>query len=327
MKGEDNSMKFFISHSSKDSEIAKTFSFFLCNLSMDVEVFCTSLPGMINQGENFVETIEKQLKDSDVFIPLISKNYLNSKYCMIELGFAYSKCVNLGKKYSIFPFAIYPITKSQALLNTPLSQLQTEPLNDKIEVRNFINTLITKKLLTQVQLTNETIHSFVDKINNIIMNTDNILSNAVILPICSDISNPDAIQHTLEGEKNIINFNLYANKKNIRPDFISMVLKFPGIFNFYDFLCSNADIKLLCNINNYTNSLTNIDVEFKYHETHQILKKYRMDLSSGINDIIIPIREMNIEGLKQISEICFVAWDRYIIEEEGMFTIENIQVR
>ncbi len=320
-------MKFFISHSSKDSEIAKNFSMFLSNLSMDVEVFCTSLSGMIGQGENFVEIIQRELEDSDAFIPLISKNYLNSKYCMIELGFAYSRCVNQKDKYSIFPFCVYPITKSQALLDTPLSYLQTEPINDKAELRNFVNVLLKKNILSEVQITNEMIHSFVNKVNNIIMKTDNILSNAVILPTCSDGSNPDAIQHTLNGEKHIVNFNLNANKKNIRPEFISMVLKFPGTINFYDFLSSNANISLLCSIINYTESLTNIDIEFKYHETHQPLKTYKFKLYPGINNISIPIKEMNIEGLKQISEICFVAWERYIVEEEGMFIVENIQVR
>ena len=92
-------------------------------------------------------------------------------------------------------------------------------------------------------------------------------------------------------------------------------------------MVSNNDIKLSCTINNYTNSLTNIDIEFKYGETHQMLKTYRFTLTSGENRIEIPIKEMNIEGLKQISEICFVSWDRYMIEEEGMFSIENIHVK
>ena len=90
---------------------------------------------------------------------------------------------------------------------------------------------------------------------------------------------------------------------------------------------SNADIKFLCIINSYTASLEYIDIEFKYHEPPQMLKSYKIKLEPGINKVEISIKDMNLEGLKQVSEICFVAWDRYINEVEGMFTIEDIKVK
>lgn len=91
--------------------------------------------------------------------------------------------------------------------------------------------------------------------------------------------------------------------------------------------CRIRETIFYCLLNNYTNSLTSIDIEFKYHESHQMLKSYKIKLKPDINDISILIREMNIEGLKQISEIYFVVWDPYITEIEGMFSVENIQVR
>ena len=320
-------MKFFISHANKDEEIAKAFSNFLSNLDVNVNVFCSSQSGTIDQGDDFVKKIESELKQSDVFIPLISLNYIKSKYCLIELGYAYAKSAEFERRYFILPFCIAPITKSQALLGTPLAHLQTAALNDKVDVHNFLRVLIKNNLLEKSYAVNEDIIYFIDKMNNYIMKNENILGNAVPLPICSDGSNRDAIQHNEKDGKHIVNFNLFADGKNKRPDFISLVLKFPGLFNFYNFLISNADIKFYCLINNYTNSLTSIDIEFKYHESHQMLKSYKIELKPGINDISIPIRQMNIEGLKQISEICFVAWDPYITEIEGMFSVENIQVK
>ena len=320
-------MKFFISHSSKDVEIAKYFSMFLSKLSVDVEVFCSSIAGTVEQGEDFVKKIEEGLKNSDVFIPLISTNYIKSKYCLIELGYAYAKNVSYEKSYYILPFCIPPITKSQALLGTPLSHLQTAVLNDKVDVHSFLRLLVKNNLLNETYLTNTDVILFINKVNNVIMRNENILGNALILPICSDDSNRDAIQHNERDGRHVVNFNLFANGGNKRPSFISLVLKFPGTFNFCDFLTSNDEIKLYCSINNYTNSLTNIDIEFKYHETHQMLKRYKIQLLPGVNDISIPIKDMNVEGLKQISEICFVAWDSYITEVEGMFFVENIQVK
>lgn len=320
-------MKIFVSHSSKDAEIAKALSYFLKNLNMDIDVFCSSISGIINQGEDFVRCIELGLKNSDVFIPLISKNYIESKYCLIELGYAYSKSISHKRKYYILPFCISPITRSEALLGTPLAHMQTSALNDKDDMQNFLRILIKNGLIPESSLMNCDLFSFIDRVNNIIMKSDNILGNAIILPICSDFDNPNAIQHTQDNYRHIVNFNLFANGKNKHPEFISLVFKFPGTFNFYEFLKSNANIKFLCTINNYTDSLTDIDVEFKYHEPPQMLKSHKLKMSKGINNVEILIKDMNVEGLKKVSEICFVCRDTYIIEEEGMFSIENIQVK
>lgn len=320
-------MKVFISHSTKDAEIAKSLSYFLKKLYFDTDIFCSSISGTINQGDNFVKSIEAGLKNSDVFIPLISKNYNQSKYCLIELGYAYAKSISKKKTYHILPFCISPITKSEAMLGTPLAHINTALLNDKNDIENFLRILINYKLLPEESVMNCDIDSFINSINSIIMNSENILGNATILPICSALNNPDAIRHIQNNDKHTVNFNLFANGENVRPDFISLVFKFPGTFNFYDFLKTNDNISFICGINNYTESLTNIDIEFKYHESHQLLKSYKLVLNSGLNNVEIPIKDMNVEGLKQISEICFVCWDSYITEVEGMFSVENIQVR
>lgn len=320
-------MKVFVSHSSKDAELAKALSFFLKNLNMDIDVFCTSILGVINQGEDFVQCIENGLQNSDVFIPLISKNYIESKYCLIELGYAYSKSISHKKNYYILPFCVPPITRSEALLGTPMAHLQTSALNDKDDMENFLRILIKSSLIPELAIMNGDVFAFVNKVNNIVMKSENILDNAIILPICSDYNNPNAIQHIQEDNKHIVNFNLFANGTRKRPEFISLVFKFPGTFNFYNFLQSNVEIKFLCEIYSYTDSLTDIDVEFKYHEPSQMLKSYKFKIKEGINNVEIAIKDMNIEGLKHISEICFVCRDEYIIEEEGMFSIKNIQVK
>ena len=42
-------MKVFISHSSRDLELAKAFSYFLKTLYMEMDIYCTSLQGTINR--------------------------------------------------------------------------------------------------------------------------------------------------------------------------------------------------------------------------------------------------------------------------------------
>ena len=107
------------------------------NCSFDAEIFCSGIPGIIDQGADFVTSIENGLKNSDVFIPLISRNYNQSKYCLIELGYAYAKSNSLNKGYHILPFCISPITRDEALLGTPLSHLNTALLNDTNDLQHY----------------------------------------------------------------------------------------------------------------------------------------------------------------------------------------------
>ena len=115
-------MRIFISHATKNREVVLRFAEFLERVSSEVEVFCSSEKGSIPVGKNFVQTIFDELNNSDLFIPMISKEYYESKFCMMELGVAYSYLYNRyssqGEDY-IFPFAIPPIQKAM-----PCSELQ-----------------------------------------------------------------------------------------------------------------------------------------------------------------------------------------------------------
>ena len=107
-------MKIFISHSSKDKHLAISLSSFLESVAPSVEVFCSSQSGSIRVGQNFVKSITEALKNCNVFIPLLSPNYYTSRFCMIELGFAYSLLVqnsNNDVSSNIFPIAIPPVKK------------------------------------------------------------------------------------------------------------------------------------------------------------------------------------------------------------------------
>lgn len=101
-------MRIFISHATKNSEIVIKFSEFLENVSSDIEVFCSSEDGSIMIGKNFVQTIFDELNSSDLFVPIISKEYYESKFCMIELGVAYSYLYNqFSKQEKTIFFLLY----------------------------------------------------------------------------------------------------------------------------------------------------------------------------------------------------------------------------
>ncbi len=98
--------KLFISHSSKDATLVESFVELLqmgMGFSRD-EIFCTSLKGSLPTGKNFIEQIKKSVTDCTAVIFLISKSYIESSFCLSELGAAWAL------NQTIFPLLIDPIT-------------------------------------------------------------------------------------------------------------------------------------------------------------------------------------------------------------------------
>ena len=117
--------KIFISHSSKDRDIVLKFIDFLSS-AFDIkkaDVFCTSLNGSIEVEDEFIGKIKKEVTNLSVVIFLITKNYLESKFSLAEMGAAWA----LNQK--IFP-VLYTDTNYKDLGDTPLASLQMTKIND-----------------------------------------------------------------------------------------------------------------------------------------------------------------------------------------------------
>lgn len=82
-------MNIFISHSEKDKVIADAFVDLLvigANINKS-NIFCSSRPGTgIKKGEDFVLYIGDKLKNSDIVFVLFSQNFIESEFCIAELG-------------------------------------------------------------------------------------------------------------------------------------------------------------------------------------------------------------------------------------------------
>lgn len=82
-------VKCFISHSEKDKKIASKFVDFL-RLGFEIErdnIFCSSYSGCdIKKGSDFVEYIREKLDDTKIVFALISYNFIQSAFCIAELG-------------------------------------------------------------------------------------------------------------------------------------------------------------------------------------------------------------------------------------------------
>jgi hypothetical protein len=136
--------KLFISHASADKEFIDIFLRFIyegCGLHED-DVFCTSLSGTLLPGESFINDIKNNVLNSECAIFLITENYLDSYFCIAELGAAWI----LNKH--IIPIVVPPVTL-QEYDRTPLKGIQY------LDVSCSDMPIIFRKKLTEIRVLSE----------------------------------------------------------------------------------------------------------------------------------------------------------------------------
>lgn len=86
--------KVFISHATADVALVRMVVSFLKEAIgvRDADIFCSSLPGHgIPLAEDFNRYIQEQIDQPSLVLALFTPSYLESKFCLMELGAAWSK--------------------------------------------------------------------------------------------------------------------------------------------------------------------------------------------------------------------------------------------
>ena len=137
--------KVFISHSAKDnSEVREFINLLILGMNIQKEdIFSIALYEKLPTGRMFSEKIKDAMLSSEKIVCFITQNYLQSRFCMAELGAAWIQ------KQKIIPVLFSPIAYED-LNNTPLIGTQM-CYGDKKEGLmtihdEFFNSGITKTL-------------------------------------------------------------------------------------------------------------------------------------------------------------------------------------
>jgi len=82
----------FLSHSHQDSELVQALEQFIeSGTGGAVELFNTSSRTQgIKPGADWVRAIDRSLETADVVLAVISDNYRDSEFCLVELGAAWA---------------------------------------------------------------------------------------------------------------------------------------------------------------------------------------------------------------------------------------------
>lgn len=155
--------KFFVSHSSSDLELVLPFCKFLrnaANVSLD-EIFCTSLEHRVLSNDRyFFEEIRQAIFSAEVIIFLVTKNFLLSRSCLMEMGMAY-----------------YPEKKRVIFLDDGLSHTDLPPFLSGIQVFGHfdVKNLVELKVELFPEATEREIHTnvWLDEVNCFLDNIRN----------------------------------------------------------------------------------------------------------------------------------------------------------
>lgn len=329
-----DNVNIFISHSSKDKELAQAFAGFLESVAY-VEVFCSSIKGNIAIGDDFVETIMNKLKQSSVFIPLISKNYHKSEYCLMELGIAYSYFYDHYKERGqsfITPFFVPP-EDATTLRDTPLRNLQVYSIRDIDEISQFIECLEKQKGVSLKNSRNSRCISFIRKVNEILVGIDSVTGSAQYTAFrAPNVKGDDSLY--LSYEETSRGFSLEYNMNPFegiteQPEYIGFCLGFPNMLNLFNAADIYDNARFECLLHVKESLLKRIVVEFKYSQSRNILDKIAFSLKPGENRITVPLGPMKRrarEAMQEISEICFVLHPSDTIAGKGSFSLDDIDI-
>lgn len=136
----------FISHSSTNREIAEKLCEFMTTCGVNrSNIFCSSIVGQgVDNGEKLNKRIAQSIKNSKVLIFLISVDFLESSYCMEELGTGwYLAENNVLKCYFLVLPDILSISEIQGFVNSKIDKFSFIDRQEDISLfaKNLCNDL------------------------------------------------------------------------------------------------------------------------------------------------------------------------------------------
>lgn len=300
-------MKFFISHSSKNRDLVNLFVELL-NTKLgisDTDIYCTSIQNQVKLGKNFIQDIQNNLVDAEVVFFLITEDYLNSIFCLMEMGAAWAY------KDNIIPILVPPVT-FKTLDSTPLATVQAYSLANTDDIGTILyDSLVDCNAIQRLNRRKEqefilSLPDFVRRINLCVaeMSGRKQVENAQFIPV-SQNGNNRAISLSQEAHSINADINFEFDPMYGPCSFVSAVAQFVPPLNWKSLRDTNAN--LMFRLTSEDGSVTSATIEIK--ATDRLIKCYEKTYSieHGWQDVIIRLSEIkNSLLINEIVEICIV---------------------
>jgi hypothetical protein len=127
-------IKIFLSHSADDGQLVLAVEALLTgalNIT-SASIFCSSLEGQgVSKGGNFVEAIRDKANEADAVVALITPSYMESAFCLAELGAAW--VLNTNRFPIVVPPNTFEVMKATLLGVVGVKINEEEALTQLIE--------------------------------------------------------------------------------------------------------------------------------------------------------------------------------------------------
>ena len=327
----------FISHCSANAWLIQDLIDLVRMVAPSTEVFCSSdtffrsSNASILPGENYKDAIYENLGKADLFIALLSEEYWRSKYCILELGAAYERyCREEPGGITILPLLLPPLGKDLALANTPLVELQVTDLTDPHQVSVLLNQLAeegSERLVDDLRLRIAAFSTSVRKHALMTASLVDGITSGVYYdePPHNPVPKKDVISYRVDDNGRFdIDFDL--TRAPYQPSFASLALEYWNTINLRAYLAYDADAALTFELDNPTDALADITVEFKFGPLHEPFNRVALPLAKGINSLSIPLAPMKDMPLDRVNQICFVMNPNTMRHLKGAVSIERLTI-
>lgn len=329
----------FISYTTKNQWVIPRLEELILKVRPGTEMFC-SATGSILPGDNYKNSIFENLSQADVFIAIVSNEYWESKYCIVELGAAYQRYWHdPDKRIDIQPLILPPLEKNFALANTPLTEIQVTDLTDTDELSAFLRRLAGPENEKKVDELKIEIAEYVAFLKKTILTTASMTDGADVNAYYDEPpANPipkDAIVQAWRMERDDFMFKFNLSKLNYTPSFASMALEYHDEVNLQEYLKIDREASLCFRVKNNIGDvpepedigiLESITVELKSGPVHEVFRRIPLKLEPGENQLSIPLSDMNSKALSAINQICFVIYPKDMKKPDGIIKIDQIHV-
>jgi hypothetical protein len=133
-------LRIFISHSYKDSE----FTALLKNVLVRNNIETVEIDQDPKIGDNIAANIDHAIRDSDAYVVILSKSYIESKWSDLELMMIYDQSFGRKNGKRIFPILLEKTSKIPSLIRDLAYADLTDKHNRKEQLEMFVSNLMNQ---------------------------------------------------------------------------------------------------------------------------------------------------------------------------------------
>ncbi len=303
----------FLSFSTKNQKVVEPLEELIRKAAPGVEIYCSAEP-VIKPGTDYNLDIFRHLEKADIFLALLSREYWESRYCIFELSVAFAKSkawaldADPDNDFMIQPAFIPPLSKVEALSNTPLYNMQVTDITNVGELLLLLKQINPELTDANLNSLRGAVTEFTGRIRRDILANMSLTEGAAANAWMDErpdapVKKDDLISVAEAGDASYLVRYDFSDLP-YEPSFASLALHYMQELDLRQYLKTDRKAAFCCRIQS-TGPLQSITIEFKDYFGMK-LREFAQVFQGNTVNVSIPLADMNCDRLEKIAEICFV---------------------